>query len=122
MGVEDTAKGPVVVIGGSRVMIPRGGRKKLLEVLHETHMGEGSMIATARRVWWWPSMSNEIRQLYRNCQVCMLESRVKQRQPPVIPDNLLKLGVFELVGVDLMQVANNMYLVLVNKKDRLLLM
>ena len=79
-------------------------------------MGEGSMIATARRIWWWPSMSNEIRQLYRNCQVCMLEGRAKQRQPPVIPDDLIKLGVFELVGVDLMQVAGNMYLVLVDKK------
>merc|ERR1711888_191718 len=46
MGVEETAKGPVVVIGGTRIMIPRGGRKKLLEMLHETNMGEGSMIAT----------------------------------------------------------------------------
>ena len=88
----------------------------MLKVLHETHMGEGSMIATARRVWWWPSMSNEIRQVYRNRQVCQLESRAKERQPPVIPDDLLKLGVFELVGIDLMQVASNMYLVLVDKR------
>ena len=61
-------------------------------------------------------MSNEIRQVYRNCQVCQLESRAKERQPPVIPDDLLKLGVFELVGIDLMQVASNMYLVLVDKR------
>ena len=97
-------------------MVTRAEGKRLPEVLHETHLGEGSMIAMARRIWWWPSMSNQIRQLYRNCQVCMLESRAKQRQPPVIPDNLLKLGVFELVGVDLMQLASNMYLVLVDKK------
>ena len=74
------------------------------------------MIATARRVWWWPSMSNEVRQVYRNCQVCQLESRAKERQPAVMPDNLLKLGVFELVGTDLMQVANSNYLVLVDKR------
>ena len=50
MGVEETAKGPVVIIGGTRIMIPRGVRKKLLALLHETHLGEGSMIATARRL------------------------------------------------------------------------
>ena len=67
MGVEEMAKGPVVIIGGTRIMIPRGARKRLLALLHETHLGEGSMSATARRLWWWPSMRNEVRQVYRNC-------------------------------------------------------
>ena len=34
----------------------------------------------------------------------------------MIPDDLIRLGVFELVGVDLMQVRGNNYLVLVDKK------
>ena len=93
LGVEATAQGTIIVLGGSRVMVPRTERKRLLEVLHETHLGEGAMVATARRIWWWPSMANQIRQLYRNCQVCMLEGRSKQRQAPVIPDNLIRLGV-----------------------------
>ena len=67
LGVEDMAKGPVVMVGGTRIMIPRGARKRLLALLHETHLGEGSMIATARRLWYWPSMRNEVRQVYRNC-------------------------------------------------------
>ena len=77
VGVEETAQGPIIVVGGSRVMVPRAERKKLLEIIHETHLGEGAMVATARRIWWWPSMANQIRQLYRNCQVCMLEGRSK---------------------------------------------
>ena len=106
LGVEDTAKGPVVMIGGTRIMIPRGTRKRLLALLHETHLGEGSMIATARCLWYWPSMHNEVCQVYRNCQACQVESRAKERQPAVMPDNLLKLGVFKLVGTDLIPVAN----------------
>ena len=50
LGVEDMAKGQVVMIWGTRIMIPRGARKRLLALLHETHLGEGSMIATARRL------------------------------------------------------------------------
>ena len=61
-------------------------------------------------------MGNEVRQVYRNCQACKVESWAKERQPTVMPDNLLKLGVFELVGTDLFQVANNTYIVLVDKK------
>merc|ERR1711891_83116 len=63
MGVEETAKGPVVMVEGTRIMIPRGARKRLLALLHETHLSEGAMIATARQVWWWPSMNNEVRQV-----------------------------------------------------------
>ena len=98
VGVEETAQGPVTVVGGSQAMVPRAERKKLLEILHETHLGEGAMVATARRIWWWPSMANNICQLYRNCQMGMLEGRSKQRQAPMMPDNLIRLGVFELVG------------------------
>ena len=61
-------------------------------------------------------MTNQIRQLYKNCQVYVLEGRSKQRQAPVIPDDLIRLCVFELVGVDLMQVGESNYLVLVDKK------
>ena len=34
----------------------------------------------------------------------------------MMPDNLIRLWVFELVGVDLMQVGGNTYLVQVDKK------
>ena len=47
VGVEDTAKGLVVVISGTRVLVPRQEHQTLLEVLHETHLGVGTMLATA---------------------------------------------------------------------------
>merc|ERR1711888_369978 len=114
MGVEETTKGPVVMVEGTRIMVPKGARKRLLALLHESHLGEGAMIATARRLWWWPAMNNEVRELYRNCQACQVECRAQERQPAVMPDNLLRLGVFELVGTDLFQVGSNNYIVLVD--------
>ena len=116
MGIEETAKGPVVMVEGTRVMIPRGARKQMLALLHESHLAEGAMIATARRLWWWPGMNNEVRDLYRNCQACQVESRAKERQPAVIPDDLQRLGVLELVGCDLFQVGTSHYIILVDKK------
>ena len=61
-------------------------------------------------------MANNIRQMYRNCQECMIEGRSKQTQTQVLPDDLVRMKVFELVGVDLMNVGWNTYLVLVDKK------
>ena len=41
-------------------MVPRAERQRLLEVLHETHLGEGMRVATARKIWWCPAMANNI--------------------------------------------------------------
>ena len=47
-------------------------------------------------------MNNEVREVYRNCHACQVECRAMERQPAVMPDDLLRLGVFELVGTDLL--------------------
>ena len=82
VGVEDTAKGQVVVVSGTRVLVRRQERQRLLEVLHETHLGVGTMLAIARHLWWWPGMSNNVRQVYSNFQACMLGSRAKSKFEP----------------------------------------
>ena len=104
------------MVEGSRLMILRGARKQMLTLLHESHLAEGAMLSTARRLWWWPGMNNEIKELYRKCEACQVESRAKERQPAVIPDDLQKMGVFELVGCDLFQVGTAHYIILVDKK------
>ena len=91
VGIEETPKGPIVVVSGSRVLVPASERRRLVEVLHETHLAEGAMVATARRIWWWPSMANQIRQFYKACEKCKLEAKSKPRQNPVLPDDLTRL-------------------------------
>ena len=83
-------------------MVPASERRRLVELLHSTHLSDRSMIETARRLWYWSGMKQQITAMYRNCEACQVQSPSKPRQVPVLPDDLTLMNVMELVGVDLM--------------------
>ena len=60
MGMEETPRGPILLVEGSRIVVPTTERRRLVELLHSTHLSDRSMIKTARRLWWWTSMNNQI--------------------------------------------------------------
>ena len=70
MGVEDTPSGPLVMVDGSRVMVPASERRRLVELLHSTHLSDRTMLETARRIWYWSGMKEQIKGVYRNCEAC----------------------------------------------------
>ena len=70
-----------VLLWGSRVVIPPQAQQKVLELLHETHIGISRMKSLARQFVWWPSMDSEIEQYVRNCATCQMSTK----DPPVTP-------------------------------------
>ena len=73
------------------------------------------MIETARKIWYWGGMNNQIRQYAKSCEKCQEEAAAKPRQPPVIPDDLTRMKNMEMVGVDLFELGGRSYLVMVDK-------
>ena len=71
----------VCVLWGNRVVIPCKGRKRALEILHESHPGIVRMKSLARGYMWWPGMDKEIEECVRACTVC----QSTRKQPPVAP-------------------------------------
>ncbi|XP_060092539.1 uncharacterized protein K02A2.6-like, partial [Heteronotia binoei] len=69
------------LLWGSRVVIPPPLQRRVLESLHETHLGIVRMKALARSYVWWPGMDGEIESWVRRCQTCQ-ESRP---EPPSAP-------------------------------------
>ena len=70
-----------VLLWGSRVVIPPQAQQKVLELLHETHIGISRMKSLARQFVWWPNMDSEIEQYVRNCATCQMSTK----DPPVTP-------------------------------------
>ena len=58
------------VLWGSRVVVPPSGRTKVLEELHEAHVGCTKMKSLARCYVWWPSMNNDIEKVVSSCAPC----------------------------------------------------
>ena len=58
------------IIWGIRVVIPHKLRKKVLQEVHQSHIGIVRMKATARSYVWWPGLDQEIEELVKGCTQC----------------------------------------------------
>ena len=56
-----------VLIWGSRVVVPKELRERLLKELHAVHSGIVRMKLLAREHFWWPGMDAEIENIARSC-------------------------------------------------------
>ena len=63
---------------GIRVIIPIKLRNKVLEELHEGHLGIVKMKELSRSYFWWPKLDSDIEQLARKCAGCQMN----QKAPP----------------------------------------
>lgn len=69
------------VLWGSRVVVPRQGRKQILEELHDSHPGVTRMKSIARGVVWWPGIDQDLEEEVKHCQQC----QTNQASPARIP-------------------------------------
>ena len=58
------------VLWVTRVVIPKKGRSRALNLLHESHAGIVRMKSLARRYMWWPSMHKLIELCVKECTIC----------------------------------------------------
>lgn len=57
---------------GNRMIIPEKLQIKILNLLHDTHVGVCRMKAAARRYVWWPNIDKDIEEYARVCEPCQL--------------------------------------------------
>ena len=76
MGVEDGC-----VMCGCRMVIPKKGRERAIQMLHEAHPGIGRMKSLARSYMWWPGMDRAIEECVKKCTPCQSSCK----DPPVVP-------------------------------------
>ncbi|CAK1595227.1 unnamed protein product [Parnassius mnemosyne] len=67
---------------GHRVVIPENCRGRVLNELHECHMGIVKTKAVARSYVWWPGIDEAIETMCRVCVVCAAEADAPQRHTP----------------------------------------
>ncbi len=69
------------VLWGQRVIIPESLRNKVLQELHEMHIGMSKMKALARSYLWWPGLDRDIEEMAKTCEKC----QSNQRNPAKVP-------------------------------------
>ncbi|XP_055307990.1 uncharacterized protein K02A2.6-like [Sitodiplosis mosellana] len=58
------------ILWGYRTVIPTKLREKVLQVLHQSHLGIVKTKSLARSYVWWPKLDFDIEQLIKGCESC----------------------------------------------------
>ena len=69
------------ILWGLRDVVPPNWQRRLIDDLHEGHMGMTRMKGVARSYLWWPGLDQDIESFVRGCAVYM----ATRNTPPVTP-------------------------------------
>jgi hypothetical protein len=70
------------VMWGHRVVVPTACQERVLQELHEPHMGIVKTKALARSYVWWPGLDEAVEALCRACSVCAAVAAAPPRHTP----------------------------------------
>ena len=95
LSAEDTDSGVIVYINKEKVgdvmYPPKECRRDLTKLAHEMHASANQMYWTCSRLWWWPSMKQDLQAEFKRCQECRENKRSKLQSKKVAPHDLVIL-------------------------------
>jgi transposase InsO family protein len=101
-----------IIFKGDRVVIPKTMRQRVLEIVHEGHLGIVMSKQLARDSIYWPGMNSQIEDIVSKCSECQEQRRVQEKQPMIpseIPEN-----PWQIVAADLLYCENANFLVVID--------
>ena len=101
-----------LIFKGEQVVVPTSLRKKMKKLVHEGHLGIVKCKLRARTSFFWPSMSKEIEDIVRECDMCQKHQKMQQKEPLMSHD--CGPEPFYKVGIDLFSFYGHKYLVIID--------
>ena len=69
------------VLWGMRVVIPNELQDRILEKLHDGHLGVVKMKVLVRSYFWWPNISGQLEELAKACSGCQHNQKMPTKVP-----------------------------------------
>ena len=101
-----------LILKGDQILIPSMLRRKILNILHEGHMGIQRCRNLARQTVYWPNIYNDIANIVNNCEIC-LKFRNSNPKMEMIPHEIYNTPWFK-VGSDMFEFNKRQYLIVVD--------
>ena len=105
----------LVLLDSRRIVLPLRAVKPVLRLLHSSHSGITKTTQLARGLYFWPGMTNDIKQLVSSCQDCTRMLPSQPSNPMTTPSPSMHFGFpMQHIGLDLFSYANKDYLICVD--------
>ena len=105
-----------LLIMNNRIVVPESQKEEVINKLHQSHQGINKCRRMAQNAVWWPGLSSELKNLVNNCKLCQ-ENRPEQKKEPLKPSELPSRP-WKKLGIDLMELKNKSYLIIVDYYSR----
>ena len=103
----------LLTLEGNRIVIPKGKREMILELLHKPHAGIQRTRALARQHYYWPQMNHAIKQLIQLCDPCQTLRQSNKTEP--LQNYAKTTTPMESISIDLFEDQNQKYLCAVDR-------
>jgi transposase InsO family protein len=101
-----------LVMKGNKIIIPRKLRSKMINYVHESHLGIVKCKALARESMFWPSMNSQIEDKIAKCDICAKHQSQNPKEP------MIKMGIpdrpYSKISVDIFEMRGRQYLLSVD--------
>ena len=105
-----------LILKGGGIIIPEILRGQILDALHTGHQGETKCLLLARESVFWPGITNDIKQLVKDCDTCNKYQAEQPKLPLMQPD--LPTRPWEKLGTDIFEFKGLKYLMIVDYYSR----
>ena len=105
----------LVLLDSRRIVLPLPAIKPVLHLLHASHSGITKTTNLAKGLYYWPGMSNDIKQLVSCCVECTKVLLSQPSNPMTTPSPSTHFGFpMQHVGLDLFSFGNKEFLICVD--------
>lgn len=108
-----------MLLKNHRLIIPTALQPIVCRWLHRPHLGIEKTLAKARSLYFWPNMTEQIKELILGCVVCETFRRNNAKEP-LRQDDVPEYP-FQVIGIDIFEYAGRYYISLIDAYSNLVL-
>ena len=99
----------------AKIVIPKPARSQIIAELHRAHSGINKTYATARQLYYWPHMKNDIEQVIAACSLCQADRPTQPRPLASGTDPSSVARPMDEIGTDLFDAISKKWLATVDR-------
>ena len=101
-----------LIMKGNRVLIPKALHTKMIDILHEPHLGITKTKQLARDTIFWPNIDTQIISKIEQCITCQKHRNQIYKEPLI--NHYIPQAPYHKIGADLFEIENKYYLATVD--------